>query len=256
LTAALIEAHPAVFLDNFNAKDLTSDILASVLTESPAMVRVMGHTKVVPLHTRTFIGITGNSVQIAEDMARRLLNARLDAHMEDPEQRKFAPGFLDHVFAERANLLAAVLTMWRWGRLTKPKPGKPIGSYEVWAQWCRDPLLALGMRDPVDRIAEIKAADPARRALVVVFELWLAVHGDHYVKATDLGVDVLKAIDDKAVVRADGSLQYSRQRVAAWLAGHVGTRVGGYALTTIGLGPPTKPVAHYKLTQDHNATNR
>src|SRR5262245_16507138 len=95
LTSALIEAHPSVFLDNFNAKDLTSDILASVLTESPAMVRPMGHTKMVPLHNRTFIGITGNSVQIAEDMARRLLNTHLDARMENPEQRVFAPGFLD-----------------------------------------------------------------------------------------------------------------------------------------------------------------
>ena len=65
------------------------------------MVRPMGHTKNVPLHTRTFIGITGNSVQIAEDMARRLLNTHLDAQMEDPEQRKFAPGFLDHVLVER-----------------------------------------------------------------------------------------------------------------------------------------------------------
>ena len=165
LTAALTEARPAVFLDNFNNKNLTSDTLASALTESPAMVRVMGHTKTVPLHTSTFIGITGNAVQIAEDMARRLLNSHLDARMENPEQRKFAPGFLDHVFAERANLLAAALTIWRWGRQTQPKPGKPIGSYEVWAQWCRDPLLALGMRDPVDRLAEIKAADPKRREL-------------------------------------------------------------------------------------------
>ena len=72
LTSALTEAHPAVFLDNFNSKDLSSDILASVLTENRAMVRPMGHTKTVPLHTRTFIGITGNSVQIAEEMARRL----------------------------------------------------------------------------------------------------------------------------------------------------------------------------------------
>jgi hypothetical protein len=54
LTAALTEARPAIFLDNFNAKDLRSDILASALTEDPMMVRVMGHTKNVPLHTRTF----------------------------------------------------------------------------------------------------------------------------------------------------------------------------------------------------------
>jgi hypothetical protein len=254
LTAALIEAHPAVFLDNFNSKDLSSDILASVLTESPAVVRPMGHTKTVPLHTRTFIGITGNSVQIAEDMARRLLNTHLDAHLENPEQRKFPPGFLDRIFVERANLLAAALTIWRWGRQNKCEPGKPLGSYEVWAQWCRDPLLALGMRDPVDRIAEIKAADPKRRALVAIFDLWSAVHGDLIIKASDLGQEVIKAIDDKATVRADGGLQYSRQRVAGFLAGHVNTRVGGYALTKVMLGPPSKEVAHYKLTQDRNTT--
>ena len=74
-----------MFLDNFNAKELKSDTLASALTESPAMVRPMGHSKNVPLHTRTFIAITGNSVEIAEDMARRLITTNLDAKMEDPE---------------------------------------------------------------------------------------------------------------------------------------------------------------------------
>src|SRR5262249_18147935 len=186
LTSALIEAHPAVFLDNFNSKSLTSDILASALTESPCKVRPMGHTKTVPLHTRTFIGITGNAVEVAEDMARRLLNAHLDARMEHPEQRPFQPGFLDRVFAERANLLAAALTIWRWGRQNGQKSGKSLGSYELWAQWCRDPLLALGMRDPVDRVAEIKAADPKRRAFIAIFDQWWASHEDLLLKAQDL----------------------------------------------------------------------
>ena len=249
LTSALTEAHPAVFLDNFNSKNLTSDTLASALTESPAMVRVMQHTKNVPLHTRTFIGITGNSVQIAEDMARRLLNTHLDARVEDPEQRKFAPGFLDHVFTQRPKLLTAALTIWRWGRQTNLNPGKPIGSYELWAQWCRDPLIALGMRDPVDRIAEIKAADPKRRRLIAIFEQWWASHSDGTLKATDLDEEVVKLIDDKAVVKADGSLQYSRQRVVSFLTRHTNTRVGGYLLTKNMLGPLSKEVAHYNLTQ-------
>jgi hypothetical protein len=118
LTAALIEARPAVFLDNFNAKELKSDTLASALTESTAMVRPMGHSKNVPLHTRTFIGITGNSVEIAEDMARRIITTNLDAQMEDPEQRKFKPGFLNDVREARPALLSDALTVWRWGRHT------------------------------------------------------------------------------------------------------------------------------------------
>jgi hypothetical protein len=246
LTSALTEARPAVFLDNFNSKSLTSDILASTLTESPAMVRPMGQTKTVPLHTRTFIGITGNAVQIAEDMARRLLNTHLDARMENPEQRPFPPGFLDHIFAERANLLAAALTIWRWGRQTQPKPGKPLGSYEVWAQWCRDPLLALGIRDPVNRIAEIKAADPKRRALIAIFEQWWASHGDLLLKGQDLNHEVVSLIPG-TIIR-DGII--SRQKVARFLVAHDGTRAGGYVLSSTPLGPPSKQVAHYKLTYE------
>lgn len=244
LTAALIEAHPAVFLDNFNNKSLTSDILASVLTENPAMVRPMGHSKTVPLHTRTFIGVTGNSVQIAEDMARRWLKTHLDAHMEDPEQRPFAPGFLDCVFAERPSLLAAALTIWRWGRQTRPKPGgKPLGSYEVWAQWCRDPLLALGSRDPIDRLAQIKAADPQRKELIAIFDQWWSSHGDALLKAQEVNYDVIKLIP--GATTREGVVV--RQKVARFLGHHEGTRVGGYTLSKTDIGPPSKPLAHYKL---------
>jgi hypothetical protein len=243
LTSALIEAHPAVFLDNFNNKSLTSDILASALTENPAMVRPMGLTKTVPLHTRTFIGITGNSVQVAEDMARRLLNTHIDARMENPEQRPFPPGFLDRIFAERVNLLAAALTIWRWGRQTQPKFGKSLGSYEVWAQWCRDPLLALGMRDPVDRHAEIKAADPKRRELISIFEQWWTSHSDQLLKAQDLSYEVTSLVP--GALTRDGVI--SRQKVARFLAAHVDTRVGGYVLSKAMLGPPSKEVAHYQL---------
>jgi hypothetical protein len=210
------------------------------------MVRPMGQTKSVPLHTRTFIGITGNAVQIAEDMARRLLNTHLDARMENPEQRPFSPGFLDRVFAERANLLAAALTIWRWGRQTKPKPGKPLGSYEVWAQWCRDPLLALDMRDPVDRLAEIKATDPKRRALIAVFEQWWTSHGDQLLKGQDLNHEVVSLIP--GALTRDGVV--SRQKIASFLAAHDGTRVGGYVLSKENIGPPSKRVAHYKLAYE------
>src|SRR5262249_23108671 len=159
---AMIQARPAVFLDNFNAKEISSDILASALTENPAQVRIMGQSKMVPLHVCTFIGITGCGVEIAEDMARRLLNTRLDAKMESPEDRKFTPAFLDDILAQRPSLLSNLLSIWRWGRQASGDlaAGRPLGSYETWAQWVRDPLLTLGLRDPVERIANIKANDP------------------------------------------------------------------------------------------------
>jgi hypothetical protein len=250
LTAALIEAWPALLLDNYNAKELKSDILASVLTESPAMVRPMGQSKTVPLHTRTFIGITGNAVEIAEDMARRIISTNFDAHMENPEQRKFRPGFLDHVFASRNRLLSDALTIWRFGRQNKQQSGRPLGSYEVWAEWCRDPLLALGVRDPVDRIAEIKAADPRRRTLVAVFDAWWEKHADTTLKAKDLDPSVIELIDPKANRKSDGSLQFNRQRVASFLTANIGTRLSGYVLEQQKDDTLTRPLAYYKLQND------
>jgi hypothetical protein len=250
LTAALIEARPAVFLDNFNAKELRSDILASALTESPAMVRPMGQSQTVPLNTRTFIGITGNAVEIAEDMARRIIGTNFDAHMENPEQRKFRPGFLDDVFAGRDRLLSDALTVWRWGRQNKLDRGKPLGSYELWGEWCRDPLLTLGARDPVDRIDEVKAADPQRRILIAVFDAWWEKHADATIKAKDLDPAVIELIDPKAVWKKDGNLQFNRQRVARFLAAHTDTRVGGYLLEQKKDNTLTRPLAYYKLQRE------
>jgi len=247
LTAAFVEARPAVFLDNFNAKELRSDLLASVLTENPAMVRIMGQTKNVPLHTRTFVAITGNGVQIAEDMVRRLVLCNLDARMADPEQRKFRPGFIDHIYSLRPNLLSACLTIWRWGRQNPTPIGLPLGSYETWSRWCRDPLLALGCADPITRMAEIKAADPARKQLADVFEVWWEKHGNVALKATELAPEVLELIDEKASKKFDGTLQFNRQLVANWLRAHIGTWVGPYHLEHFARG--ARKTAYYRLNE-------
>jgi hypothetical protein len=162
-----------------------------------------------------------------------MLVSRLDARMENPEQRKFKAGFLDDVFEMRTVLLTAALTIWRWGQQNANHDhGLPLGNYEVWARWVRDPLLSLGCRDPVERIAEIKAADPTRRAILAVFETWWAHHEGREVKAADLHDAVKVLLDPKAVV-VDGKLKASRQVIAWWLQRHKGTRVGGYWLEEV-----------------------
>jgi hypothetical protein len=61
LVADLIEAQPALFLDNANGIALRSDTLASVLTERPATVRVLGETRMVLLNSTAFVAVTGNN---------------------------------------------------------------------------------------------------------------------------------------------------------------------------------------------------
>jgi hypothetical protein len=187
-------------------------------------------------------------VQIAEDMVRRVVPIYFDAKVENPELRPFKPGFLDAVHKERATLLGHALTIWRWGRQNADllAQGKPLGSYEKWARWCRDPLINLGVCNPVDRLAAVKASDPKRRRVLSVLEAWHTAHKSEFVLAKELDPTVIEIIDEKADFR-DGARRYNRQAVAGWLQRHAGTRLGGYALTSESSGPESKPVNKYKV---------
>ena len=121
-------------------------------------------------------------------------------------------------------MLTAALTIWRWGRqnaasLTK---GQPLGSFEQWAEWIRDPLLTLGCADPVRRIADAKAADPARKRIAELFTAWNLHHAERAVAVSALADDV------RAVADPQGR---GRQWLASFLDRTKGTRMAGYVLT-------------------------
>ena len=92
--------------------------------------------------------------------------------------------------------MAALLTIWRWGRIaTDIKPGKALGSFEQWCSWVRDPLLALGCQDPVERVSEAKQRDGRRQEVVDLFTLWWEKHGDRPVTVSQLHDDVRQVAD-------------------------------------------------------------
>jgi putative DNA primase/helicase len=220
--AELIEAQPALFLDNANGVTLRSDTLASLLTERPASVRVLGETRMVSLNSAAFVALTGNGLTVTEDLARRFILCELDARCEDPETRPFSVGFLENIGRQRLELLTAALTIWRWGRHSTLTCGKPLGSFEKWAEWCRDPLLALGCRDPVERIDELKANDPRRRHITELLRAWWQHHRAAPMKVNDLA-DGVKAIADPQ--------GRGRQYLATFISGLAGTHAAGFVLT-------------------------
>jgi hypothetical protein len=224
VVAELIEAAPALFLDNVNAAVVRSETLASVLTERPARVRLLGQTRMVALNSTAFIAVTGNGLRVSEDLARRFLLCELDAHCEDPEARDFATGFLGKIERRRAELLAAALTIWRYGRqhAGSLQRGQPLGSFEDWCALVRDPLLTLGCRDPVELVELVKAQDPHRQRIAELFRTWDSWHGAAPIKVADLAEQVLKILDPQG---------HGRQYVAARLGGLVGTRAAGFVLS-------------------------
>jgi putative DNA primase/helicase len=219
LAAELIEAQPALFLDNANGVTLRSDTLASVLTERPARV---GETRMVPLNSTAFVALTGNGLMVTEDLARRFILCELDARCEDPELRPFAAGFLEDIERRRSELLTAALTIWRWGRQNAITSGKPLGSFEKWAEWCRDPLVTLGCRDPVERIEQLKASDPRRQRIGELFRAWWKHHGPAPMTVNDLDDEVKRIADPQG---------RGRQYLATFILGLAGTHAAGFVLT-------------------------
>jgi hypothetical protein len=222
IESALVEAIPMVFLDNCNGEQLVSNLLAQVLTESIVTTRKMGKTEMVPLTANAFITVTGNGVEVSEDLARRFLVVELDARQENPEGRHFAELFDQRVMVHRDELLAALLTIFRWGRCTPLEPGLPLGSFEQWSAWCRDPLLALGCADPVGRMQAIKAQDQRRAMIGELFAAW----HDRY------GADPVRLSDVDQSVRALSGVR-SRQSFSAFLHSLENTRVTGFVLKII-----------------------
>jgi hypothetical protein len=223
LGAALMTGRPVAFADNINDRLLRSETLAMVVTERPAEIRVLGYSNMATL-TAAFIVLTGNALTTTEDLARRFLLVLIDPQMEDPELRPFKPGFLDNIMERRSELLEACLTILRYGRLHAKEltQGRPLGSFEQWAEWVRDPLLTLNCQDPVEEMLRAKLNDPARQELRTLFTTWHDKHKSDPVTVAELHWDVRDIINPQ-----DKSIQWLRRAVERL----VGTRSGGYVLT-------------------------
>lgn len=215
---------PRVRIDKINHRAVKSDILASVITERSSRVRVLGKSEILTLNASALVLLTGNGVSVSEDLARRFIAIELDPRTEDPESRSFSGDIRAEVRKARAELLAAALTIWRWGRLHASEIGNgmPFGSFDQWSTWVRDPLLALGCRDPAMRAVEAKQGDVRRQELVETFKLWFQHHGHRPTTANGLHPDVSASLNPQ---------ERDRRFLARKLQTLAGTRLAGMVLT-------------------------
>ena len=86
----------------------------------------------------------------------------------------------------------------------------------------RDPLLALGCQDPVERVSEAKERDGRRQAVADLFAIWWDKHHDHPVAVRQLHDDVKQALDPQG---------RGRQYLASQLEKLAGTRMAGFVFT-------------------------
>ena len=136
VTAKLRQVPSIVLIDNLRQK-LDSAAVAAALTAPFWEDRILGASEMARLPIRCIWIATGNNPEFSNEMARRLVRIRLDAHVERPWQRAGFrhPDLMTWVRANRARLVAACLALCQtWIAAGRPRGTRTIGSYENWAQ--------------------------------------------------------------------------------------------------------------------------
>jgi putative DNA primase/helicase len=180
MLAVLAEGDQVVLIDNVE-RPLEGDTLCAVLTSEAYRQRILGKTEMMSVPTTTLFLATGNALVIAGDLRTRALLCRLDPKCEHPEQRQFDVELRQWMLKNRAELVAAGLTIMRSFIASGQRPQdfcNTWGRFEHWSDMVRAPLIWLDCMDPCASLKELEREDPERIALGAVMAAWEAVLKD------------------------------------------------------------------------------
>ena len=222
-------ASPVLVIDNANGVDLHMTMLDSILTERAVQLRILSRSENVEVYPRSLIAATGNGLTVRSDLATRCIPIQLDARVENAGMRHFAFDPVERAGRERADVLGWALTIIRWGRQNEAAlpQGKPMGGFEEWTRWVRDPLLALGCPDLVDRVLDAQRQDTSRNADADFCEMFHEYHGTGAVELKNVNVNLLTRLGKNGE-------PLTKQQIAKLFRKKAGTRAGGWLFERTG----------------------
>jgi hypothetical protein len=243
LLAELLTAPAVVEFDNLTNDLVPHKTLCSALTSEYISGRILGQSKTAEVNTRALFLSSGNNVQPVRDMTRRTITITLDPACEMPAARSFKKQPVAEVKANRAYFVSLALIIIRaWIVAGQPLTEcKPIATYSDWSNYCRQPLLWLGLPDPAQCIFESMNEDPDRELLGDFLIAWFSrFHNSptlvkHVIEAakpvysgfggsSNLNEALQDAITEIAAER-DGTI--NRKRLGWWIKRNAGRVVHG-----------------------------
>jgi len=227
LLAELLTVPAVIEFDNLTGDLTPHKSLCTALTSEYMSGRILGQSKTAEVGTRVLFLSSGNNVDPVRDMTRRTVTITLDSECEVPAARDFKKEPLNEVRINRSRFISLVLTIiCAWISAEKPKAEcKCIASYAEWSDLCRQPLLWLGLPDPVQSIFESIVEDPDRELLGELLRTWNDRFGGvpTSVKEVIHQLNLHEDLHDAIVVIAgekDGTI--NRRRFGRWLKRHSG----------------------------------
>ncbi len=195
LFTALRTGSRALVWDNITGV-LDSASMAAFMTAEVMVDRVLGKSESLRLPNRVLFLLTGNNLQLAGDLPRRVLICRIDPKTEQPFAREFKVAPLAWTLDNRMSMLTAACTLIRAARThtEKPAPGR-LASFEAWDDLVRQTVVWVDTHlrpgefgDPMDLVREAQAADPEAEALFALLEALLDVFRSREFSAKDVHI--------------------------------------------------------------------
>jgi hypothetical protein len=233
LVATLMESPSVVKFDEMRGDLIPIKCLLSALTSERIEGRILGVSKMARPSTRSLMLFAGNNVQAVLDMGRRIVTIHLDPQSETPAARNYKADPLNQVLKpNRGKYLADALTIIRaWIKAGKPASNaRPLNGFGQWSEWCREPLLWLGLPDPCEGMFTQMADDPDRETLGQLLHVWNTCFGRDpvMVRALIARANDVKDLNDVLleIAGSKGDL-IDRARLGKWLKSHAGKIVDG-----------------------------
>lgn len=180
ITTGLKNNRPIMFWDNINHKVDSAD-LASALTAGKWQDRLLGGNEEVSIPVRNIWVFAGNNLSFTHEMYRRMVPVRLDANMQNPQNRdpsmfKHAP-LTEWLRQARPDLVWACHTLVQnWLAQGAPPGSGSLGTFENWARVMTGILEAAGLQGALSTIpAYVGTGDDEQHGYIEVAEFMTAV---------------------------------------------------------------------------------
>lgn len=190
--ATLQESTPVFQIDNQH-RTLNSGVLAAVLTAYPTWKdRRLGVSETVCVPVRNTWIVTGNNLQLSEEMNRRAVRIRLVPDQGRPWERAQAAfrhsDLISWVRENRDKLVWAALTLINsWVYVGCPRSTKNLGSYEHWAALLGGIFEHVGVPGFLEnREAQYEALDAGSDDWTMLVNRWHEHFGEAEISAAQL----------------------------------------------------------------------
>jgi hypothetical protein len=176
-------------IDNLRRR-LDSAALASILTARTAEDRLLSTSTIMTVPVTCAWVATGNNPALSNEITRRTVRIRLDAHVDRPWLRGGFrhPDLRGWMQEHRADLVAAALVIvGRWFDAGRPRGAKRMGQFEAWSETMGGILVHAGIPGFLDNLIDFYDASDDETATWTAFvQAWADRHGYAAVGVGDL----------------------------------------------------------------------